>query len=1010
MSGDERGRSGGEVLVVGAGIAGMQASLLLAEMGFRVHLLDRAPAIGGFLPLLDRTFPTNTCGVCFMSPTLPALCPFIECSRHPLIELLPYAEIESLEGEPGDFQASILHKSRYVNADLCNGCGECAAVCPVEVPRELGAGLETRRAIYRPYPQAFPETFVIDKGACTECGECLKVCRPGAIDLEMEDHRSTLSAGAVVLTPGFEPFDASLKTEFGYGVHENVLTSIQFERMLSLTSPSQGLPARPSDGQAPRRLAFIQCVGSRDISCDRGYCSSICCMYATKQAMLAKERLPELDLTVFHMDVRTFGKDFERYYERAKDEYGIQYRRSMISRVRELTSSKNLTVSCVDDEGRPQEDEFDLVVLSVGFGPPLAAEALAESVGVSLNENGFAKTEPFSPYDTDRPGVFVAGGFREPQDIPQTVVEASSAAAGAAELLAGRRLVRTVGGYPDERDVSDEDPRVGVFICQCDGTIAEVVDIPSVTEFANQLLDVAHTAQLEAACQAGGLEELKSTIQEKGLNRVVVAGCTHRLHGEAMADALRQAGLNSCLLERADLREGCAWVHRDQPEQATLKARQLVAMAVAKARLLTPSEGADAEVSPGALVVGGGVAGMEAALSLARQGFFVHLVEKETELGGNLRHIHYTLGGGDPQEYLQRLIDQVEGSELITAHLGAELIQVTGEPGRYRSLISADGNTEELVHGVVVVSVGGDEVEPNEYLCGEHSRVVTQRELEKRIAEDEGCLADLKNVVMIQCVGSREPDRPYCSRICCSVAIKNALRIKELNPEANVFIIFRDMRTYGFQEDYYRQAREQGVIFIRYEPEAKPRVEAAQDRLRVLIHEPILGADLTLEADLVVLSTGVAPRDNQGLAELLGVPLDEDGFFQEANPKVRPMDFETVGMYLCGLCHSPKSIEESISQARGAAARAAVMLAKQRLEGQPAVPFVNPRLCIACGQCIDTCPFEALVADEETGITEVVPLLCQGCGACTVACPSGAIQQRVFEKTQLMAMLDVALD
>jgi heterodisulfide reductase subunit A len=1009
MSSKHAGGTKGEVLVVGAGIAGMQASLLLAEMGFRVHLLDRAPAIGGLLPLLDRTFPTNSCGMCFMSPTPPALCPFIECSRHPLIELLPYAELDGLEGEAGDFRASVLHRARYVDAGLCDGCGECAEVCPVQVPRELGGGLETRKAIYKPYPQAFPPTFVVDRAACTECGECLKVCRAGAIDLEMKDHRSTLDVGAVILTPGFEPFDARLKTEFGYGVHQNVLTSIQFERMLSLTSVSGGLPVRLSDHQAPGRIAFIQCVGSRDISCDRGYCSSICCMYATKQAMLARERLPDAKVTVFHMDVRTFGKGFERYYERAQQQYGVEYRRSMISRVREVAESKNLTLQCVDDAGAPQEEEFDLVVLSVGFGPPLGAESLSEKAGVSLNEYGFCRTKPFSSSVTDREGVFVAGGFREPQDIPQVVVEASAAASGAAEVLAGSRTPHLVREYPPERDISEEDPRVGVFVCRCHGSIGDVVDVPSVVDHAAQLADVVHVEQVEAACEAQGLEAIRSAITEQGVNRIVVAGCTQRLHEEALAGAVREGGLNACLLERADLREGCAWAHGDQPEQATSKARQLVAMAVAKARLLEPSQAEEAEVSPGALVLGGGVAGMEAALSLARQGFFVHLVERESELGGNLRHIHYTLDGADPERYLQELIDQVEASELIALHLRAELKEVTGEPGRYRSIISSDGQTEELVHGVILVATGGQEVKPTEYLYGAHPQVVTQRELEERIASKEQALTGVKSVVMIQCVGSREPARPYCSRICCSMAIKNALRIKELSPETRVFVLFRDMRTYGFQEDSYRRAREEGVVFVRYEPEAKPRVEAEGDGLRVSVRDPILGVDLTLDADLVVLSVGVDPGDNRALADLLDVPLDEDGFFEEANPKVRPMDFEAVGLYLCGLCQGPKNIGESISQARGAAMRAAVMLARQRLEGQPAVPFVNPRLCIACGRCIETCPYGALIADEETGITEVLPLLCQGCGACTVACPSGAIQQRVFEKRQLMAMLDAAL-
>jgi heterodisulfide reductase subunit A len=1000
----------GEVLVVGGGIAGMQAALLLAEVGLKVHLLDSAPAIGGSMPLLDRTFPTNSCGLCFMSPNIPALCPFIECSRHLLIHLVPYAEVVALEGEPGDFRISILHKPRCVDAELCNGCGRCTSLCPVEVPAEFGGGLETRRAIYRPYPQAFPNAFVIDKSACTGCGECLKVCQPGAINLGMEPRHSALNVGAVILAPGFEPFDAALKTELGYGVHRNVLTSIQFERMLSLTSPSRGWPVRPSDGEAPRRIAFIQCVGSRDISCDRGYCSSICCMYATKQAMLAKERLGDVRISVFHMDVRTYGKGFERYYERAKSQYGIEYRRSMVSRVRESAESKNLTLSCVDEEGRPQEPEFDLVVLSVGFGPPAGADRLAAGVGVPLNEYGFSKTASFSPNETLRPGVFVAGGFREPQDIAQSVVEASSAAQGAAAMLARHRQVPLPREYPQERDVTDEDPRVGVFVCRCDGSIGDVIDVASVIEHARQMDNVVRVEEVAAACEPEGVERLKSAIVEESLNRAVVAGCTHRLYQALLEDAVRQAALNPCLLERVDLREGCAWVHRDQPEEATAKAKQLTDMAVAKARLLQASHGTVASVTSGAVVIGGGVAGMEASLSLARQGFPVHLVERDRELGGNLRHIHYTLGEGDPQRYLAELIAQIHGNELVTLLLGAELQEVTGAPGQYKTVVTVDGERHVLEHGVMIVATGAEEVKPAEYLYGKHPRVLTQRELEERMASDDQPLTNVKNVVMIQCVGSREPGRPYCSRICCSTAIKNALRVKKLNPEVNVIVLFRDIRTYGFQEDYYRRAREEGVVFVRYEPEQKPRVEASKEGLTILVADSVLQRDLRLDADLLVLSVGVAPGDNEALARILGVPLDEDGFFQEASSKVRPMDFEVPGLYLCGLCHAPKTIEESISQAKGAAMRAAVMLSRQRLGGQAAVPFVNPRLCIACGRCVETCPYEALVADEETGVTQVLPLLCRGCGACAVACPSGAIQQRVFEKTQVMAMLDAALD
>ncbi|HAL61984.1 MAG TPA: heterodisulfide reductase, partial [Chloroflexi bacterium] len=632
------------VLIVGAGIGGMQSALLLAEAGYKVHLLDRAPALGGSMPLLDRTFPTNSCGLCFMSPDLPAYCPFIECERHPNIELLPYAEVGSLEGEAGDFRASILRKARYVDPERCTGCGDCALVCPVEVPRELGEGLERRKAIYRPYPQAIPSAYLIDKEACTECGECLKVCKAEAIDLEMEDKHLQLGAGAVILTPGFQSFPAELKGEFGYGRYPNVVTGFQFERMLSLTSLSHGLPHRPSDGQPPKRIAFIQCVGSRDPSQGRGYCSAVCCMYATKQAILAKERAPESEITIFYMDLRTFGKGYDRYLEQAKKGYGVNFQRSMVSAVKQEPRSKNLLLSYVDEDGRPREGEFDLVVLTTGFVPPAGAKELAERVGIALNEYGFCQRAEFAPTETSRPGIFVAGAFAEPKDIVETVAEAASAAANAVYLLGREAIeVESPKEYPPEREVVDEEPRVGLFLCRCGEEIDQAVDLSQLREFTQGLKEVALVQEVGYACRPEGLQEIKEAITGEGLNRVVVAGCTHRLYEALLQGALREAGLNPYLLERVNLREECAWAHGNRPQEATAKAKSLLEMAVAKARSLKPLTRAIHEVTPGVLVIGGGLAGMTAALGLAEQGFQVYLVEKEKELGGNLRHLYYTL-------------------------------------------------------------------------------------------------------------------------------------------------------------------------------------------------------------------------------------------------------------------------------------------------------------------------------------------------------------------------------
>jgi heterodisulfide reductase subunit A len=995
------------ILIVGAGIGGMQAALLLAEAGYKVHLLDSAPSLGGSMPLLDRTFPTNSCGLCFMSPDFPAYCPFIECERHPNIEISAYAEVGSLEGEAGDFRASILKKARYVDPERCTGCGDCALVCPVEVPRELGEGLEKRKAIFRPYPQAVPSAYLIDKEVCTECGECLKVCRAEAIDLGMEDGHLQLGVGAVILTPGFQPFPAELKGEFGYGRYPNVITGFQFERMLSLTSPSHGLPQRPSDGQPPKRIAFIQCVGSRDPSQGRGYCSSVCCMYATKQAILAKERTPESEITLFYIDLRTFGKGHDRYLERAKKGYSINYQRSMVSAVKQEPRNKNLFLSYVGEDGRPREEEFDLVVLSTGFVPPPGAKELAQRVGIALNEYDFCKTAEFAPTETSRPGIFVAGAFAEPKDIAETVAEAASAAANAASLLGREAIeVELPEEYPPEREVVDEEPRVGLFLCRCGEEIAQAVDLSQLREFAPGLKEVALVQEVGYACRPEGLQEIKEAITGEGLNRVVVAGCTHRLYEASLQGALREAGLNPYLLERANLREECAWAHRNQPREATAKAKSLLEMAVAKARSLRPLKRATHQVTPGVLVLGGGLAGMTAALGLAEQGFQVYLVEKEKGLGGNLRHLYYTLRGSDPQLLLRSLVEKVESHPRIEVLKETEIISCQGSIGHFHSTLLTGHEESTVDHGAIIVATGGQEAKPIEYLYGQDRRVVTQRELEARLARNES-LEELTTVVMIQCVGSREEGRPYCSQVCCSQAIKNALRIKEMRPEAKLFVFYRDMMTYGFREEYYRQAREAGVIFIPYEK--KPRVRSGDDRLRVWAEDPLLKQELRLEADLLVLSPGIAPSDNGRLAQILGITLDDDGFFQEANPKVAPMDSGVAGIFLCGLAQGPKPISACISQANGAALKAASLLAKERLIVKSTVPSVNERLCSGCGLCVSLCPYDARRLNEETRVAEVIELLCQGCGLCAMACPNGATQQNLYEMRQVMAVMDAAL-
>jgi len=857
-------------------------------------------------------------------------------------------------------------------------------------------------------------------GICSECLACARACKAGAVDHEMTEEVLEIPVGAVILTPGVGLFDARLKEEFGYGRYKNVLTSIEFERMLSASGPFAGHLQRPSDGQEPRRIAWIQCIGSRESGCGQNYCSSVCCMYATKEAIIAREHAPEVEPTIFFLDIRAFGKGFEAYYETAQREHGIRYIRSFISSVKEDPATGNLRLVYATPEGETAEEEFDLVVLSVGLVASPQLQETARRLGVALNRYGFAETHEFSPVETGRPGVFVAGAFRGPKDIPETVVEASAAAAAAARLLAPARGTLTRRKvYPPEVDVRLAEPRVGVFICHCGINIGSVVNVPAVVEYARTLPGVVHAEHNLYTCSQDTQRKITDTVRELGLNRVVVASCTPRTHEPLFQDTIREAGLNPYLFEMANIREQDSWVHKMSPEVATEKAKDLVAMAVAKALRLRPIYRPAIEIEHSALVIGGGPAGMLSALTLADQGFPVTLIEREKELGGNLRHLRYTLRGNDPQDFLERLRETVQAHPLIRLYTETELLEVGGYVGRFRSRLyhRAENRVEEVTHGAVIVATGAEEYRPRpgEYLYREHPAVLTQRELEQALADaPERVLASTDgrppSFVMIQCVGSRDEEHPYCSRICCGVAVKNALRIKERSPESQVTVLFRDIRTYGFQEEYYEEARRRGVVFLEYRPEQKPRVAPADGRLQVEVDSPGVGR-LVLPADRVVLSTGIVPRpDNEALARILKVPLTQDRFFLEAHVKLRPLDFAADGIYLCGLAHSPKSLEETLAQAQGAAIRAAALLSQERLEAQAIVAQVNPRLCKGCGLCVAVCPYEARVLNQETLVAEVIEVLCQGCGACAVACPSGATQHLGFEKVQLYAMIDEALD
>jgi len=990
----------GATLVVGGGIAGIQASLDLADAGFKVYLLDKSPSIGGTMAQLDKTFPTNDCSMCILAPKL------VGAGRHPNIQLITHGDMQKVSGEAGNFEVTISRRARYVNEEKCNGCGVCAQHCPIEVPNEFDEKVGLRKAIYVPFPQAVPLKYSIDEENCIKCELCQNVCRAGAVDFNQKPETINLNVGTIILATGFEEFDPRLKSGYGYGRYPNVVSSIEFERILSASGPFGGKIVRPSDGRVPRKIAFVQCVGSRDDRVGNNYCSSACCMYAIKEAIIAREHNPHLQCTIFFMDIRAYGKEFDEYYERATKEYGVRFVRSRVSNIEEKPETRNLIVRHVVEE-KPTDEEFDLVVLSVGMKPPKNAEELAKVLGIELNKYNFCATETFSPVETSRPGIYVCGAFAAPKDIPESVAQASGAAAKAGGIIASERGKLTVAKeYPPERDVSGEEPRIGVFVCHCGINIGGVVNVPEVVEYVKKLHNVVYAEHNLYTCSQDTQKGIRERIKEHNLNRVIVASCTPRTHEPLFRETVREAGLNIYLFEMANIRDQCSWVHMHEPREATEKAKDLVSAAVAKARLLKPLPKPMIKVVPKGLVIGGGLSGMVASLELAKQGFEVHLVEKDKELGGYARKIHYLLGSEDPQERLKSIIKEVMKNDKIHVYLNSEISDTRGYVGNFKTTLNNNGVKKEIEHGIVIVATGAVEYKPTEYLYGTDERVLTQHELEEKLAKGE---FDAKMVVMIQCVGSRNQERPNCSRICCSQAVKNALKIKELSPDTDVYVLYKDMRTFGFREDYYREAADKGVIFMRYDDENKPEVIRENGKIRVTAWDPVLKTWIPIEPNLLVLSVATIPNpDNKRIGSMLKVPLSKGGFFLEAHMKLRPVDFATDGVFLCGLAHWPKFIEESISQACAAAARAATILSNNVLETEGIIANVDENLCSGCGTCVKLCPYSAMEKDKN-GIATINEVVCKGCGLCAASCPERAIAMRHFTDEQITAQVLAAL-
>jgi heterodisulfide reductase subunit A-like polyferredoxin len=849
-------------------------------------------------------------------------------------------------------------------------------------------------------------------GGCSECMQCVTACLPGAVDHGQQPESMHLEVGAVILAPGSQTFDPAGYESYHYARFPNVVTSLEFERILSAGGPFQGHMVRPSDHQEPQKIAWLQCVGSRDLHHgDHRYCSAVCCMYAIKQAVMAQEhRKGPLEAAVFFMDLRTHGKDFEKYAQRAA-ERGVRFIRSRVHSVDEMPGTHDLTLRYLSEDGVLRNETFDLVVLSVGLEVSPEALKLADNLGIALKpETRFADTTPFAPISANKPGIFVCGAFQGPKDIPQSVMEASAAAAAASELLSTARysLLREKPEIP-ERDIAGEEPKIGVFVCNCGTNIAGVIDVPALRDYAKTLTQVEAAESFLFACSQDSQATAKVRIKELGLNRVVVASCSPRTHEFVFQEALKEAGLNPYLLEMANIRDHDAWVHMAEPETALAKAKDLVRMAVSRAANLDPLYKQKFPVIQAALIIGGGVAGLEAARSLGNMGFQSYLVEKSDRLGGNAWNLVVSSRGYNYRGYLEELIQTVENHDHVDVLINSQVKDTGGFIGNFRTTIATPGGDQEVEHGVTILATGGVAFGPQEYLYGQHPNVLLALELDQALAQKDARVVKARQAVFIQCVGSREPERPYCSRLCCTHSVESALALKEMNPDLDVFILYRDLRTYGDKELLYQEAREKGVMFIRYDPEAKPRVvKTAAGGLEVIVQDRILERPLVLRPDLITLASAIIPNPTGQLGELFKVPSNPEGFFNEVHAKLRPVDCVTEGVFLAGLVHYPKPLDESVAQAKAAAARAATILARDQVEVDPLVSVVDPDLCMGCGLCEITCSFGAMHLIQVPGKgyrAENQPAYCKGCGSCAAGCPQRAIDMLHFRDRQIKAAI-----
>ncbi len=1006
----------GSVLVIGGGIAGIQSSLDLTELGFKVYLVEKTPSIGGRMAQLDKTFPTLDCSLCILAPKM------VEVLRNPNIELMTYHEVQKVSGEPGNFTVEVLKKPRYVDENKCIGCGDCTTKCPkIEAPNIFDMNLGKRKSVYIPFPQAVPPIYLIDPEMCLKltknvCGVCQKICQAEAIDFEQKPQEIELNVGAVVVATGFDMSRDNLSSRWGIR-HENVITALEYERILSASGPYDGHVLRPSDEQEPENIAFIQCAGSRDLHERVPYCSSVCCMYISKQAIITKEHSENSQCFIFRHDIRAYGKNFYEFTQRAQEEYGVKYFHTKISKIEEDDETKDLIIRYEDlQTGLLNEFKANLVILATPLVPSKGTKELAENLNILLDDNNFFKeTSHFYKSLSSKKGIFLAGFCQGPMDIPETVADASGVASQVAALLSDVKFTQIkekVYEVPEKEVKLTDEPRIGVLICHCGINIGKYVDILSVIEHIKSLPNVVFCEDNLYSCSSDSQIRIKEVIHEFNLNRFIVASCTPRTHEPLFQETCQEAGLNKYLFEMTNIRDQCSWVHMTEKDLATEKAIDLIEMTVAKSRLLEPQKEPRVSVTQEALIVGGGISGMTAALNIANQGFPVYLVEKENVLGGLLNDLYLLYPTQeDASKFLQEITDRVEENKNIHIYLESRVKDIKGYVGNFDVSISdSKKDLNEVKVGIIIVATGGKELKLINYpqYNDTNQNVITQLELEHKLkGDDKSWLDNIKRVTTILCVNARETEGiTYCSNICCAISIKNMNILKELKPELEIIILYRDFQMAKKQFEEYLFDRRKDAILLRYNLDRRPeitKIGTKPEKYEIKVFDTNLQDVITFETDYIVLSPPMIPPENsQKLAKMLKVPLDNHGFFLEAHAKLRPVDFATDGIFLCGCAHWPKHIQESITQANGAAGRASRFLSSEDIMASGLVAEVNSELCVGCKVCINLCPYNAISKIDDDRVT-INKLLCKGCGVCGASCPENAITVYHFTNEQILS-------